>query len=163
MENTHIIIAFTFFLLFWSIMIYNYIDTLTKTGNIRDMCPDFYNKFNLNNLNVFSPSEKVGGAFYSGGGTAGGGGNSGAGGIIEAIDGIWNWLTSAWDLLQGALVYLGSFVGLMTNIILIMTSNCPSIQWINTIFLLVFIPMFVGLTYILIRLIKSLIPTIGGD
>lgn len=153
----------TFFLLFWTVMLYNFISALSATG-LKEVCPDFVTKFtNANSLKVFSPNEKVGGAFYSGGGAGGGGGESGAGGIVEAIDGIWNWLTSVWDLLQGALGFLGSFVGMIGNFVLIMTTNCPDIGWIKIIFMIVFLPMFMGMMYIIIRLIKSMIPTVGGD
>jgi hypothetical protein len=59
--------------------------------------------------------------------------------------------------------FIGRVYGIMASFFLLLTTNCPLIAPIKVVMYVFFIPFVIGMSYILIRLLKSMIPTIGGD
>ena len=188
MENTQILMGLTFFGIFFSFLIYNYISSLVLSGTLLNSCPDFTSQFNQLTTLSFSKSTvtnptgcnpldvdcKVGGGFSQGGGQGGGGGSSGARGtsnwwdfIVDPLNGILNFFKGITSWIGNALSTLTDFtskmLGIMGSFFLIFTTGCEAILPIRIFLMAVFIPFIIGFLYITVRLIKSMIPTVGGD
>jgi hypothetical protein len=66
-------------------------------------------------------------------------------------------------IINTVISFFGWMYGIFATYIVIFTTSCPEMLPLKYILGVFFAPMIIGISYILIRLLKSLIPMIGGD